>query len=537
MSTRRYLADKLIQLIEGQNDGFFGSAVAKTVTALPKMLCAFKAHEFFAAHPRPEAWHRDRINNFTLPPEGAIWMEDEASGMMIMNLHPDGEKGPDTPRVVVEIVPANADPEAFGRNRSKVPNAKTIKKLAGGHYYIVNGLLQHFSHMGEDRAKLAFQPRDVFHFGHGKLKERWNAEREGFPPEVKNLCRCTHENIIPVLRTLMHLEDGDITAEREGEFFALHPRGLPKEAPADVSAEEPITSCFIRTITKPPGHDFASLDRIGEVPEAELFERMPLNITNIDGIFSQLIAAWWHGRDHRIHRVKQETAEYLRTVNLSFIPESPPPSWKGNVIVIDGRGHDLIPEVSQIAMLYWPFNGKPNYTAVLNYPPLGNLIYTFGADTGKLNVRLMEDNEILTEEDLSDLSVSGDAEALADEIVGLVFRAIKFALAFSYYLEFPDIAHSERSMGQPRRNAKGKALKKKGRKVPLWSYVDLTVKQTAREAVTARGPLETENKILMPTVVGPQVRLYQKTGKVVYVAPHDSHRWNLKEKIGKKVTV
>ena len=108
----------------------------------------------------------------------------------------------------------------------------------------------------------------------------------------------------------------------------------------------------------------------------------------------------------------------------------------------------------------------------------------------------------------------------------MTFKALKFALAFSYFAGFKERVMVKKTAGTLKRNARKKVVKKKGRAVALWSYADLTVKSPQYEPTgEVHGPLEKGGLTRTPVIVGPQIRLYQRTNKVVVVDPYDSHRW------------
>jgi hypothetical protein len=49
---------------------------------------------------------------------------------------------------------------------------------------------------------------------------------------------------------------------------------------------------------------------------------------------------WWKQKQRMIWRVTADAASYLQTVNLAFIPEAPPESWRGESVVIESDRFD-----------------------------------------------------------------------------------------------------------------------------------------------------------------------------------------------------
>jgi len=54
---------------------------------------------------------------------------------------------------------------------------------------------------------------------------------------------------------------------------------------------------------------------------------------------------WWRSTKRLVWRINPETANILRTVNLGFIPETPPESWSGQAMVIEAVNGVLFRDV------------------------------------------------------------------------------------------------------------------------------------------------------------------------------------------------
>ena len=240
---------------------------------------------------------------------------------------------------------------------------------------------------------------------------------------------------------------------------------------------------------------------------------------------------WWRCRERTIWRIRPETAGYLSNVGLYFLPEYPPPSWKGNAIVVESenKGQALFDRYFSV-MAYRtvsPSTDDLRYYFVCLDLDGGLFNFSIKADLG----RFERDKDILDIPFLQSFGYKGmpDAEEQA-------LKTIRFVFSTSYYIENPKKVRTKFIGGPIKRNKKGKPIKKNGKVQNIWRYADLSISLENRstESETERGPLDKSGLNLEPVIVSPHIRLHN--GKVVIVDAYSSHRWK-KSAVGTKKTV
>lgn len=266
----------------------------------------------------------------------------------------------------------------------------------------------------------------------------------------------------------------------------------------------------------------------------DVIKKIPASINIAASFF-----LWWRCRQRTVWRILPETADYIRTVNLSFLPEKSPPSWKGDCLVIESSNYDepfLYDIFSLACYRIKDMKGKERYFFVYVKKPDGCSVFSISADLYKINRKMAESGELFENSFLIEkeegLSLQGDVPERMKE---QTFDIIRFVFAFSYYLEAPGRIRVERSEGPILRNKKGKPVKRKGKVQPVWSYANVAIRVQGLEKGEGK-PLEKDNLALEPVIVSPYIRRHGS--KVVIVDQHDSHRWKKKEvPLGTKKTI
>lgn len=260
---------------------------------------------------------------------------------------------------------------------------------------------------------------------------------------------------------------------------------------------------------------------------------LPAEITT--GVnFGTAFYLWWSAPAHRrtVYKMKPETAEQIRAVGLSFIPETPPVNWQNGVIVIESTNpaQPLFRDFFSVCA-YFVQDKNANFRyffAGLRYPD-GARTFGIPADIGKVNDKLAKEQKLLDLPCMDDFLNEGRTETRTEQEEALDF--IRFVFSASYYILNPgnrDYINIKRSDGPLQRDPKSG---KKDKKVtPLWSYQELVINQTERSADVARGELDKTNLSLEPTIVSPHIRRIGE--KIVIVDAHDSHRWRRTDIVG-----
>lgn len=246
---------------------------------------------------------------------------------------------------------------------------------------------------------------------------------------------------------------------------------------------------------------------------------------------------WWRGKNRVVYRLTPDTAAWLRTVSLNFIPEQPPSCWVNSTIVLESTNNtELIAGAWSIAAYHTSdLHGQLRY--YFCYLMEDNA-YSFSvyADIGVLNRKLIETGEFLAADILKEAEGKIFIEPATVEEQYKQLEIIKFVFAVSYYSNLPrERIIATQQAGPPARDERGKITKRHGRIVPLWTYQDL--RYVPIPPVESRGPLDKEGLVLEPVIVRPYLRRKQ-TGEIIFIETHDSHRWKrMEERMGKKITV
>jgi hypothetical protein len=247
---------------------------------------------------------------------------------------------------------------------------------------------------------------------------------------------------------------------------------------------------------------------------------------------------WWRARARSIYRLTPNMALWLQTINLNFVPETPPAGWVNGTIIIESMNKTaLVGEAWSIAAYYLEdTQGHPRYFFCYLQ---GEGAYSFSiyADLGNLNAKLIDTGQFLA----ANIWQEGDGrffvEPALPEQQNLHLEIVKFVFATSYFTSIPqERLEITWQPGPPARNDRGKVVKRGGKIVPLWSYQNLLRYLPPSPPAEHRDPLDKEGLALEPVIVRPYLRR-SRVGVVVFVETHDSHRWKRLERIGKKITL
>ena len=100
---------------------------------------------------------------------------------------------------------------------------------------------------------------------------------------------------------------------------------------------------------------------------------------------------WLRCRERTVWRMRPETADYLSRVGLYFLPEKPPPSWKGNAIVLESENKSQALHERYFSTLAYhtvaPSTGKPRYYFVCLDVDGGLYNFPFGLTSAELTPR------------------------------------------------------------------------------------------------------------------------------------------------------
>ena len=184
---------------------------------------------------------------------------------------------------------------------------------------------------------------------------------------------------------------------------------------------------------------------------------------------------WWREQHKVIYQISPETADWLRTVNLNFIPETPPPgSWNGAVIIESRSARPLVDSAWSIAA-YWTHDLRGRLRYFFCYLA-GEDAYSFSiyADLGQLNDRLLKEDRFLADDILFDREDKIFLEPAPLDIQHEQLAIVRFVFATSYFIAMPhEKIQFSQEAGPPERGNRGKVIKKGGRVVPLWTYQDM----------------------------------------------------------------
>ena len=245
---------------------------------------------------------------------------------------------------------------------------------------------------------------------------------------------------------------------------------------------------------------------------------------------------WWRAKNRVVYRLAPDTADWLRTVNLTFIPETPPTGWTNNTIIIESLDKSsMVNGAWSIATYHLPdLQGQPRYYFCYL---IGEDAYSFSiyANLGDLNARLIDAGRFLAADILQESGGRFFVEPLPAEQQQHLLDIVKFVFAASYFSTMPrERLAVTRQDGPPARNDRGKVIKNRGKIIPQWTYQNL--RYVPSPLGEPRGPLDKTDLTLEPVIVRPYLRR-TKTGKVVFVESHDSHRWKAPERVGKKIVL
>ncbi|PKN66272.1 MAG: hypothetical protein CVU57_06270 [Deltaproteobacteria bacterium HGW-Deltaproteobacteria-15] len=228
--------------------------------------------------------------------------------------------------------------------------------------------------------------------------------------------------------------------------------------------------------------------------------------------------AWWRAKRRVIWRVKPDTAAYLRTVGLHFVPEKPPESWSGDAIVIESTDKriPLFDDVFSVAAYRTEAvtTGKDRYFFVTLTTTGGAFVSSVKADVGRI-----DGDRDLAEIPFVQLGEPGATEDLQKRTISCT----RFVFAFSFYALSPERVEIRDLGGPILRDAKRKPVKRQGKSVYLWQYKDMSIIYRRDVGADPRGPLDKTGLELSPVIVSPYIRWHRD--KAVIVDQHESHRW------------
>lgn len=247
--------------------------------------------------------------------------------------------------------------------------------------------------------------------------------------------------------------------------------------------------------------------------------------------FGTAFYLWWNTAAHlrTIFRIRPRTAEALRSVNLSFVPETPPESWKNGVIVIESSdpSQPLFRDFFSLCAYFAQDKEKVYryFFAGLRYPD-GARVFGLKANTGKMNEKMAKNHMLLDLPSVNEFLDEGVTETVAQQHEAL--DMIRFVFATSYFILNPERVDVTKTSG-----AISQSVVRRGKKQKhsLWSYSDLALREKPSEGV-AHGPLNKETLSLLPTIVSPYIRRHEE--KIIIVDAHDSHRWRRQDTLGSK---
>ncbi len=248
---------------------------------------------------------------------------------------------------------------------------------------------------------------------------------------------------------------------------------------------------------------------------------------------------WRKSKNRTVWRVTPPTADYLRSVSLSFIPELSPPSWSGDCICVESTEYSkpLLHNIFSLACYRGTdMNGKKRYFFVYMKYPDGIAVFSISADLSKLNRKMAESGEIFGRGFVTEKKIDFKGQ-ISPEMMSEAYDIIRFVFAASYLADSPERVGISVSHGPVKREGKKKKpVKKGGKVVPLWTYSNLKVRERKENHRTGeRKALDTDGLELQPVIVSPHIRRYGE--KAVIVDQYDSHRWRKQNVAGVKKTI
>ncbi len=145
---------------------------------------------------------------------------------------------------------------------------------------------------------------------------------------------------------------------------------------------------------------------------------------------------WRQSRKRTIYRIKQETAAIIRKTSLSFVPESPPPSWENGVIVLESPNPDtpLYRDIFSICAYQTQDKNKTlrYFFSGLKTP---DGITTFGlrSDLRKINDKMAAEGRLLDLDLVTDALEGPEPPERQQEALD----SFRFVFAASYYIANP----------------------------------------------------------------------------------------------------
>jgi hypothetical protein len=271
-----------------------------------------------------------------------------------------------------------------------------------------------------------------------------------------------------------------------------------------------------------------------------------------------LLSVWWQS-PRTVWVVGPATAKTVRDVGLAFVPETPPPSWGGQALIVESQQRERAALVEDVfaAGIYVSTHlqtGRPWYWVFCLDTAGGADVFGIPCDQGPLNARLAARGELLELE-----RVEGDGDL---ETIGLVgqrahtpaeqlrsMRILRWLFAFSYFVDRQPAEPGERPPGWSTAEAgtgplegepgKGRPVSVRRRRRPLWGYRTLRFEadEGEPEGSGTGAPLDTAGLERTPTVVRPHWQRVGPNRVVRLIGAYTAHRWRRAEKLGEKVRV
>ncbi len=259
---------------------------------------------------------------------------------------------------------------------------------------------------------------------------------------------------------------------------------------------------------------------------AELFQSPPMAMVNVGTCFM----IWLNARNRQVWRIPRQTAAAIQDFNIQFIPETPPPAWQGDCVVIESATpkDPLIHNYFSIACYRTKAatSNEIRYFFVALDLDGGAAVFSISADMGRFNADLAETDRLFNQVFLEDMEFQ---TALPPDKRDKCAGIIRFVFAGSYLAESPrhmasviQPAGGKKKTSKKKKKSKGKGKDKISR--PFWSYRNLRYIQTPDAEPSGEGkPLDKEGLDLKPVMVSPHVR--QRDGKIQIIDAYASHRW------------
>jgi len=260
-----------------------------------------------------------------------------------------------------------------------------------------------------------------------------------------------------------------------------------------------------------------------------------LNITGMTMVnLLTLLVVWWKNQNKTIYRLRSETADFLSRVNLSFIPESPPQSWKGNAFVLESITlKPIVGNFFSVGSYFVKTITSKEYRYFFFALDRFGSAFTFSipADLKQVNDRLAKNEELLGEAVFNDLELKTGTFSAEFQMIAL--SIIRFVFASSYFIQNIDqlpYLSFEKKAG-PIRSIQGKSPRGVS---PMWNYTDLRLDQNKlpRTAQPGQGAELDKSKLsLEPVLVSPHIR--RIGDRISIIDAYDSSRWKRQDVLGR----